>query len=248
MIMMRLTTIVVSVALFVGGCATTTTRTHPTLEEELHRVNSVVIVPPRIEIQYVTLTGEDERMIEEEQAIRTELMAIAARELRDHGYEVIDFDFQAAMDQNDELAYTVTEIREGFDRARADLKMGIALSKDEANEIRVSVGEAVNTVAAMSGADAILLMRYVGFKKSGGYVAKDVGTGLLVGVLTLGTVVPVSPTSGAMTEVALIDAVSGDVLWADITSGMLDSSITDEVLDTLPHDIDPTNGSTQTDN
>lgn len=236
---LSIATILLSVTVLAGGCATTTTRTHPTLAEQLNRVDTVVIVPPRIEIQYVTLTGENERLTEQELAISDQLMAIAARELRDHGYEVIDFDFEAAIEKDDELAYTVTQIREGFERAKKDLQLGKALSEDEADNIRISVGEAVNHVAAMSGADAILLMRYVGFQKSEGYVAKDVGTSILVGVLTMGSVIPISQTAGAMTEVALVDGVTGDVLWADIMSGMLDSSITDKALDTLPHDVDP---------
>lgn len=54
----------------------------------------------------------------------------------------------------------------------------------------------MNIVAEKSGADAILLMRYAGFDKSGGYVAKDVGTSLLVAVMTMGTVIPTKQTSG----------------------------------------------------
>jgi hypothetical protein len=228
-----------ALTLLLGGCATTTTRTHPTLEDQLHRVNTVVIVPPKVEIQYLTLTGENERLVDKEQAISAELVAIAERELRESGFEIIDFDFDAAIESDTEFAYMVTQVREGFDRAKEELQLGKKISEEEAKTIRISVGEAVNTVAAMSGADAILLIRYGGFQKSEGHIAKDVGTGILVGVLTAGAVVPVSQASGAVTEVALIEGVTGEVLWADIVAGLLDSSVTDKAMDSLPVDVDP---------
>jgi hypothetical protein len=73
-------------------------------------------------------------------------------------------------------------------------------------------------------------------------VAKDVGTSLLVTVLTAGTVVPVSTASGAITEVALIDGVTGDVLWADVKYGGLNSSTGAKIMNAIPDDIDPPNG------
>jgi hypothetical protein len=231
---------VLSILLVVAGCATTTTtRTHPTLEEQLHHVNSVVIAPPRVEIEYVTLTGENERLTDQEEIIRAQLINIAEVELRNHGYEIVEFDFDKAIENDEELAYTVTQIREGFDKAKEDLQFGKQISEEQANKLQISLGEAANIVAAESGADAILLMRYAGFDKSGGHVAKDVGTTLLVGILTMGQVLMTSPTSGAMTEVALIDGITGDVLWADVKGGYLNAAVAAHAMDTLPHDVDP---------
>ena len=82
-------------------------------------------------------------------------------------------------------------------------------------------------------------MRYAGFDKSSGYVAKDVGTSLLVAVLTMVTVIPTKQTSGAITEFALIDGVTADVMWADTKAGLLNSTIGNQALETLPLDIDP---------
>lgn len=232
----------ITISLLAGCASTTTTRTHPSLNEQLNRVNTVVIIPPRVEIEYVTLTGENERLIEREEEISSELMKMAKRELLSHGYEVVSFDFAAAIANDHDFAYKVTQIREGFDRAKRDLRLGQLISESEAKMIQTSVGEAVNIVADKSGADAVLLMRYAGFDKSSGYVAKDVGTSLLVGVLTMGTVIPTKQTSGAITEFALIDGVTGDVLWANTKGGLLNSTIGDKALETLPLDIDP-NGS-----
>ena len=230
---------VLAVLFLIAGCATTTTRTHPTLEEQLQHINSVVIVPPKVEIEYVTLTGENERMTDHEIAISAQLITIAERELRVHGYDIVQFDFDSLMERDAEFAYTVTQIREGFDKAKEDLQLGKQVSPEQAKKLQISIGEAVNVVAAESGADAILLLRYTGFDKSDGYVAKDVGTSVLVGILTMGSVITLSPTSGAITEVALIDGATGDVLWADIKSGALNAAVADHAMDTLPHDVDP---------
>ena len=211
--------------LLAAGCATTTTtRTHPTLEEQLHHINSVVIAPPRVEIEYVTLTGENERKTEQEESIRAQLVAIAEGALTAHGYEIVEFDFDGAMENDEEFAYTVTQIREGFDNAKEDLKFGKPIAEEKAKNLKISLGEAASIVAAESGADAILLIRYSGFDKSDGYVAKDVGTSVLVAVLSMGIVLMTSPTSGAITEVALIDGITGDLLWADVKGGFLNAT------------------------
>jgi hypothetical protein len=229
----------IAAALLVGGCETTTTRTHPTLEEQLHHVDTVVVIPPRVEIEYVTLTGENERMTEEEDVIRSQLITIAERELRAHGYNVAPFDFENALEQDDDFAYLVTQIREGFDKAKEDLGLGKPVSVEQAKKLAISVGDAATIVAAQTGADAILLMRYSGFDKSDGHVAKDVGTSVLVGILTMGQYIPISMASGAFTEVALIDGTTGELLWADVKGGALNAGVADHALDTMPHDLDP---------
>lgn len=228
-----------AVLVMLTGCVTTSTRTHPTLEEELLKVNTVVIAPPRVEIEFKKLVGENNRLEYQEDAIRAQLMTIARAELLHHGFEVIEFDFDDAMKNDVEFAESVSQVRAGFDKAREELQLGKHLSEEEAKAIRASLGEAVNIVASESGADAILLMRYSGWDKSGGHVAKDIGISLLVAVLTSGMVMASFPTEGAMTEAALIDGTTGEVLWADIKGGALDAVVADVTMDSMPHDVDP---------
>lgn len=235
----RIAALLSSVLLAAGCATTTTTRTHPTLDEQLHHVNSVVIAPPRVEIEYVTLTGENERKTEQEESIRTQLVSIAEGALTAHGYDIVEFDFDSAMDNDEEFAYTVTQIREGFDNAKEELSFGKQISEEKARNLKISLGEAASIVAAESGADAILLMRYSGFDKSDGYVAKDVGTSVLVAVLSMGSVIMTSPTSGAITEVALIDGITGELLWADVKGGFLNTTPAVHAMGTLPDDVDP---------
>lgn len=186
----------------------------------------------------MTLTGENERITSKETEIKRQLLSIAKGELKEGGYEVIEHDFDKTIEEDEEFAYLVNEINNGFEQAKKDLQHGKALPPAEARKIKASVGEAVNVVSEASGADAILLVRYQGFQKSEGQIAKDVGTSVLVGVLTLGAVVPVQPTNGAFAEIALIDGTTGDVLWTDIRGGTLSSQIVDVAMDTMPDDID----------
>ncbi|ROR99006.1 hypothetical protein EDC56_3246 [Sinobacterium caligoides] len=230
--------ITVSLLLTTGGCAVnhTTSRTHPTLEQELEKIDSVVIVPPAVDIHLLTLTGENEPLADKQQEIKKELIAIAKQELYSGGYEVVDYDFDQALIDNAELSFVVNQLRVGFDEAKKELRHGARLAPEEASSMRASVGEAVHIVADESGADAVLIMRYVGSQKSDGYIAKDLGQSVLIGVLTAGTVIPVNQTNSGFTEVALIDGHSGDVLWTDLRSGQLTSTLSDKAMDSLPDD------------
>ena len=220
----------------VTGCATTSTRLHPTLEQELKQIEKVVIAPPDVRIVKVTLTGEDERIPDKEENYKQELLDIARRELAEGGYEVVDYDFATKLSEDEEFAYLVTQIREGFEQAKKDLQYGKQISEQEAQKIRTEVGEAATIVAGESGADAILLLTYSAFVKSGGHVAKDIATSFLVGILT--GMAPVSSSSGAVTEVALIDGTTGEVLWTDIRQGAFKPELADTAMSTLPDDID----------
>lgn len=224
--------------LFVSACSMTTSRQHPTLHDELKRVDSVVIVPPAVTIELLTLTGENERLTEKEQEIKLKLTDMAKTRLKEQGFDIVDFDFEQALVENEDFAYAVTQVREGFSQAKKDLEFGRPLAKEKASEVRASVGEAANMLQAMSGADAILLISFNGVDKSSGHVAKDVATGVLIGVLTMGAVVPVPAKSAGVTEVALLDGVSGEVLWADTFSGPLSESLVKTAMVSMPADVD----------
>ncbi len=57
---MKIPTIVcLGTLVLLSACTTTSTRTHPTLAQELMLVDSVVIIPPDVEITLITLTGEN---------------------------------------------------------------------------------------------------------------------------------------------------------------------------------------------
>ena len=230
--------IAVLAVVFVTGCATTTVREHPELESRLHQIESVVIAPAAVSIQQINFTGENEQLVEMEESIRAELMQLAKVQLEEGGYEVIDFDFDSAIAEDEDLAYTITQVREEFGEAKSKLYQRYVVPEEEKRSIQASVGTAVNMVSERSGADAVLLMHYTGAKKSAGSVAKDVAVSVMVTLLTGST--PVSNSESSYVEVAFIDGVTGDVIWTNIlNSPQLSSGVASVAFKTLPEDIDP---------
>lgn len=220
------------------GCAETTIRQHNDLREHLHEINSVVIAPPAVTIEYVVFNGQNEHLSEREEQLKGALRAVAKQELEAHGFEVVDFDFAKAIDEDEEFAFQVERVKTEFNFLRRDLYKSATIRESDMSSFQVSVGAAANTVSQMTGADAVLLIHYYGFEKSAGLKAKDATIAIIVGVLT--GVVAVAPPSGAMVEIAMIDGVTGDVLWTNVRGGVqVNELIANQALEPLPNDVDP---------
>lgn len=225
---------------FLTGCSMmTTTREHPALEEELRRIERVVVAPPSVELQQLNFSGNYERLKNKEDLIGNHMMGLAYQELIDGGYEVVDFDFEEAREQDEDFAFLLTQVEMAFAQAKGDLRHGAMISAANKRDFAASLGPAAFEVAERSGADAILLMHYTGWEKSKGMIAKDVGVGVLVGVLTMGSVVPTAQTSAASIEAVLIDGLTGEVLWTDTRAGILDRSLANQAMKSMPDDVDP---------
>ena len=221
---------------FLSGCATTTVREHPTLETQLLDVDSVLIVTPAVTIEQVNFSADNERLTGLEHSIQSQLIALAEKELLARGFEIVEFDLEQAIADDENLAYAVNQAEEGFEEAKKTLYEE-QLTEEEKRKFKVSVGTAVNIIAEKSGADAVLLMHYIGYKKSAGYVAKDMAVGVLSGLL-LG-VIPTSANSSSYVEVAFIDGVTGDVLWTNVFSAAsLDLAAANKAMEAFPQDVD----------
>ena len=224
------------IAAFVSACATTTVREHPTLESQLLDVDSVLIVTPAVTIEQINFAEDNERLVDLENTIRNDLIALATRELTARGFEIIDFDLEKAISEDENLAYAVNQAEEGFNEAKETLYEE-QLTEEDKRKFQVSVGTAVNIISEKTGADAVLLMHYIGYKKSSGHVAKDVAVGVLSGLL-LG-VVPTSSNTSSYVEVAFIDGVTGDVLWTNVFSAAsLDLAAANKAMEAFPEDVD----------
>lgn len=224
---------------FLSGCATyTTVREHPQLESQLSRIDSVVITPAMVTIQQINFTGNNERLTELEASIQGQLYEIAKTQLTEQGYRIVDFDFQTAINEDEDFAYAVTQVREGFSEAKGKLYQRLAVDVKEKRSIQASVGPSVNMIAEKSVADAVLLMQYAGSKKSSGSVAKDVAVSVVVTLLTGST--PIPNKEASVVELALLDGTTGDVIWSNILNHEQLSTLgATRAFQTLPADIDP---------
>lgn len=224
---------VVGLVVFLAACSNTSVRQHQDFYETAKSIDSVVIVPPEVVVELVTFTGENEQMIEKEDFVKLGLVSLAKSRLESHGLRVIDFDFQKALEQDEEFAYALTQSRDAFKTAQKDLYSGGNVSEDDKDKFQASIGPVVNAIVEKTGAESMLLMDYYGFEKSGGMIAKDVAVSVLLAILTGG--VPVQATEGAALQVTLIDTVGGDVLWTNNKSAQeIDSSLVSLVLEDLP--------------
>jgi len=125
-----------------------------------------------------------------------------------------------------------------FNFFQRDLYKSATIRESEIRSFHVSIGAATNTVSRMTGADAVLLIHYYGFEKSANIKEKDATIAIIFGVLT--DVVAVAPPSGSMIEIAMIDGVTGDVLWTNVRGGIrVDELIASQALEPRPNDVGP---------
>lgn len=72
----------------------------------------------------------------------------------------------------------------------------------------------VAELAGEAKADAVVLVSFTGFKRSGGSVAGEMTYKVLLGAATRGmAIIPQDPIGGAILKVALLDGATGESLW-----------------------------------
>lgn len=200
-------------SLLLGGCATyTDVREHREIAQEAQNIGSVVILPPEVAIELVTFTGENERETAKQDGAAALLTDNAKNALEAQGLNVVDFDFSKAAADHPELAYAVTQCVDALKKAEKTLYAKPVEEKNKST-FGESVGASANTIAEITGADALLWINYQGFEKSSGMVAKDIAAGVLLGLLT--GQAAIAPSEGSVLEMALIAADSGNVLWVN---------------------------------
>ncbi len=213
--LLLLTTIV-----FSTGCATyTSVREHASLAEVASDLDSVVVAPPQVNIELRVFTGENEPLTDKEDMVRDQLITLAEKRLQEEGLKVINFDFENAIANDEDLAFSLTQAKEALDHAKKDLYSGKAVAVEDKAQFRASLGPAVNAIAEHTGAETVLLMDYYGFEKSAGLKTKDAAAGILLAVLLGSSNAAISAPSGSFVDLALVDTASGDVLWTNRRGG-----------------------------
>lgn len=206
-----------SILVLGSGCAVQTT--NPNMEMELALVEEVAIIPADIMVGLSKFASDDERMPEIEEAHEPLFQAFAEAALSEKGYSQVDFDFEAL---SSEQAYLITAFKEE-----------LAVSAESPNEW-IPLGDAARDLAAQTSADALLFVSYEGIRKSSGEVAQNIGTSILVGVLTAGAYIPVSAQNAGAATGYLVDGISGDILWRKSLLGGENADLVENLLSDLP--------------
>lgn len=200
-----------------AGCAMTPVRQHPDFASGKRKIQVVALLPPDVEYRHLVFTGENERDLPREQAISQELASALESSLQAKGYAVKTDLLKQLESGNKQFNFDFEQIKNAYTQATKELYAYPMVQVDESNKFKVGLGPIVNPFAASCGADALLLVRYGGFDKSSGLVAKEIVGSALLAVLTRAYYVPVK--NGGRIELALIDGVTGDVLWSNNSGG-----------------------------
>lgn len=203
-----------------SGCTVQTI--NPDTVEELSIVRNVAIVPPSVFVGLSKFAADDERMPDKEAENLAAIQLILEEELQTLGYQVVDFDFAEEAGNNAEFAYLLTTFKEE-----------LALAAENSNSW-APIGDSAREISSRTGADALFYVDYVGIRKTSGQVAQDIGTGVLIGILTAGAVLPVSAQNAASASAHMIDGISGDILWRHSAMGSENPTIVKGFFKQLP--------------
>lgn len=218
--------LLVGLLLFLGGCSNTAVRHHQDYQEAANYVGTVVLLPADVSVELIVFDGDNEKLVEKEKSIQEAIHRIAKAKLEAEQLTVIDFDFDKEIATDEELAYALTEAKEAWNVAKQDMyKKGVVSEKDKA-KFTTNLGSVLNLIADKTGADSALLMHFSGYEKSKGVVAKDLTSSILVGLLTMGAVVPVHTMAGSFVDIALVETTTGKVIWANRKSNNISDSNT----------------------
>lgn len=232
------------VSMALSACATNTSvRQHPQFANQWSKHYSFAILPPEAKITLVQFSESDERMSAEEkiamQALRNEIPKIFMQK----GYQFRNVDFDTYFKQYPDINFQHQKLREAVESELAPLYKEKTMAKEAAFKVTPSVGPLANVFSEASGADLLVIAYYVAFEKSGGMVAKDVTASILFGALT--GLMPVSPTEGAVLQVAVIDGTTGAISWTNmevvpsLSSGSNQATILAKFFEELPNKSQP---------
>jgi len=229
-----------SCCLVLGACSTVTSRSHPAVDEKLLNVESVAVLPPLIEVYSKPLTGKHQRQFEDEATTHVDLIKAITVRLNELGYTPVTTTALWLEDTDAPFTEAHEALRTSLKDAVDSLEPGQPLSLEEANGSIAAVDiEHLRTLAEHVDADALLFVRHIEVNKTGGHIAADIGTSVLVGIATLGWLVPISGTSASSTEAALVHMETGEILWTDRTSAGWTADTASVILTSMPTDTDP---------
>lgn len=208
---------IIMIFAFVSGCATTSVRQHPDFVNASRAVKTIAVLPPDVEFVRITFNGDNERDSKAEAEIKDRLSSDLKTLLEQRGYTANTSLTERLNGTDKQLGFEYENLKMAYAQASKELYEKNKVPVNESTNFNVSVGPVANTFSAAGSADALVYVRYRGFDKSGGQMAKEIVGAALLAVLT--GVAPISSATGGRIELAVIDGTSGQVLWTNTFSG-----------------------------
>ena len=192
--------------------------------ERIRTIKQVTVLPVNSTVVLQQFAGDPKTLPEKEISARNIISHTIRNFIEERGFAVADL----GGDQDD----IVSEMRFEMQKIN-DLYQKIGKEKPEDDQQLRSIGPVVNGISSMTGSDALIVSTYQGVVKTGGEIAKEIVASTLLAVLTGVAIIP-AKQSGVL-EIALIDGVTGDILWSKSSGGMQDpGKLASTVLEDLP--------------
>lgn len=211
--------IILCAILFTGCASKKFVNIHPEYAGLSQKVERVVILPVEAQMEKLVFTGENEDLSEEAAQNSAAIQNLIETAIKSKSYEVVVLDQEHILSQEQDLAFHISQIRDNYSNNKSSMfsRLNPHMDTDELEALPVQADSAtvqsLNYVASELDADAFVLARYYGFRKSAGLKTKEMASTVLLGLLT-GSII-VKPASGHSLEVGMVEAATGHVLWVD---------------------------------
>ena len=199
--------------LTVSGCATV--KTSPEFMERQAKIQRMAVLPPDVQAYEVTFNAGNKPLPELQEIVKNHTASSLITTLQSKGYEVSNAQIsQKDIDSDPALRNALFEIQTLYKKATEDI------AKGKKSQFTYDIGSAPNYFADRYQVNVLVLTRQVASKPSGGVTAAEIltTTASIVTTALLG----VSAGGGftapqtLVTEIAVIDADLGDILWYNL--------------------------------
>jgi len=196
--------------------ANTTVRQHPECKVRFAAAKTAMLVPPESEVVFKSSQGST-KLPEEAAKAAKDLSALVAAELSQRGFQVKSGEIQvSSVDNMDDNPAHATAVKGMYDRLALEMYGSYTMPESQALAYRYTLGPEAAELAKQAEAGSLVFVRLRMWKRSGGDNAAETGKNLLIGMATLGMVVPPkNPSGAAVLQVVLVDGSTGDVLWGN---------------------------------
>jgi len=208
--MLGLTGVVASGALLLTGCATV--KTHPEFMDRHPNMLRLAVLPPDTEAMEITFNAGNKPLADLKELVQTKSAESIETALKNKGYDVTPIKIMGSdLNEDSALRQAVFDMQTLYKQAIVDIQ------KNKKKQFTYDIGSSANYFAEKHSVNAIVLTRQVATRLSDGVIAAQLASSIasavtiaLVGVSAGGGV---QPHQQLTTEIAIIDADLGDILW-----------------------------------
>lgn len=188
-------------------------RQHEDFTNNLVDVQKIIVMPADIRIVERNFKGDEKPIGDLEEEVRDAFKDSYNKSLSNRDYEVVFFDLEAAEALDSEFPFKYEQFKTAYQAQLEQMNKVPGNSKKKALYTNYNVGETMFELTNQFDGDAIMLVSFYGFKKTGGQVAKDMAATVLLAVATGGSTAA-SSSSGSSFQLGLVDVNTSNILWS----------------------------------